>query len=92
MAVGKLIMQLYVQQFEANELIAKYLITQTAHNLLLSTIHRGNLLATVAHLMADLLSGVVVDLPLLWRELLGSRTTARGARPAGQLLVALLSV
>ena len=46
-------------------------------------VHRGDLLAAVAHLVADRVAGVAIDRLLLTRELLGLWTTARRALPAG---------
>jgi hypothetical protein len=55
-------------------------------------VHRGNLLAAVAHLVADLLSSFAIDGLLLWRELLRRWPTARRALPARHFLVAGLRV
>jgi len=55
-------------------------------------VDRGNLLAAVAHLVADGLPRFAVDRLLLPDELPGRRTAARRTLPAGQFLVAGLGV
>src|ERR1700737_1718666 len=50
------------------------------------------LLAVVPHFAADDFARLAIDLLLFRRELVGRRTAARGAFPAGQYLVARLRV